>query len=118
MVITDFKVGQIVYVLNTEYNNIKVTEKIVKSIGRKYLKASYLESNTTTDYMSSDTFEEGLIENKDWGTRDLLFPTKQALDDYNERCELNQWLKKVVGNYKSKFTLKQLRAIKKLIEEE
>ncbi len=55
------------------------------------------------------------MENKDWGTKNLLFRNITDIEDYKEQEQLEVWLKSAVSK---KYTLEQLRKVKEILEGE
>lgn len=119
MTIKDFKVGQIAYMLGERRGNsagLATAAEVVK-VGRKYVTVKvegrqeirFFEPHTETDY---------LYEDKDYGVKRLLFSTTGAVDEYNELNDLRDWVQEATNWMKVKgYTLAQLRAVKKILEE-
>ena len=119
MTIKDFKVGQTAYILGDRRGKGAdlATEAEVIKVGRKYVTVApgarreirFLEPYTETAF---------LVEDKDYGVKRLLFPTAEAVDEYNELNNLRSWAQKATDWTKIKeYTIDQLRAVKKILEE-
>lgn len=110
--IKDFKVGQTVYILNWEQKKA-IKEEVVK-VGRKYVTV-----NKKWCIRFEETYKSGpyLIEKTEIGARMLLFPSEDAVHEYMEREELKKWMHMAAdwGNI-DRYTLAQLRAVKKILE--
>ena len=58
-----------------------------------------------------------LIEETEYGSPRLLFPSEDAVREYQEREELKEWVRVAAGWDKiGRHTLEQLRAVKKILE--
>ena len=58
-----------------------------------------------------------LYEDKDYGTKRLLFLTTKDVDEYNELNDLRSWVQEATNWMKVKdYTLAQLRAVKKILK--
>lgn len=58
-----------------------------------------------------------LIEEAEYGSPRLLFPSEDAVREYQEREELKEWVRVAAGWDKiDRYTLEQLRAVKKILE--
>lgn len=115
MQIKDFSVGQTVYIYGstrrTAGTELKKAE--VAKVGRKYvtLKSRWMEQfkepNGTAPY---------LVEQVEYGTPRLLFPSEEAVCEYRETEELREWLMKMTDWDKiGKYTLDQLRAVREIL---
>lgn len=113
MNIKDFKVGQDAWIFMKGGHISKTT---ITKIGRKYVyTAEYWECR----YAEQHWLKEGLVEEKDWGDRKLLFSTEDALHEYLERKDLEGWLfDKMQKGVRNTYTLEQLRKIKEILEGE
>lgn len=111
MDIRDFKVRQTVYRIDRARNKEEVKEETVTKVGRKYVYAGtmYVERK----FCLLDDEDRYLTEDKDWGSQDLLFASKEDLDGYLEYQELQKWKRSV--SYMS-LTIDQLRAMKDIAE--
>lgn len=121
MKIKDFKPGQEVFVLTREKG--RQTEHFVKkytvtSVGRKYVKATPQGTNWPVEFYKRHDEENFLVENKDWGNPAMLFATEEALNDDIEKDMLQTWLRKATEYSKvESYTLEQLRAVRRILEE-
>ena len=109
--IKDFKVGQTVYILNWEQKAIK--EEVAR-VGREYVTV-----NKKWCIRFEETYESRpyLIEKTEIGARMLLFPSEDAVHEYMEREELKKWVRMAADWDKiDRYTLAQLRAVKKILE--
>ena len=123
MTLKDFKPGQKAYSLIREINvaiKYRVEECVVISVGRKYVKASSKEAlGYPREFYLDDITDEYLHEKKDWGCNYMLFPTKEALDNYIEKENLREWLNNAMSRSKVlSYSLDQLRAIQAILEDE
>lgn len=116
MTLKDFKPGQTAYVLSerrgmaTRYS---IEECTVVSVGQEYVKTQ------SKEFRKDDVTDEYLTENIDWGYREKLFLTKEAVNDYIEKTELQHWFNMATSWPKIlNYSLSQLRAIKKILEGE
>ena len=118
MTIKDFKVGQTAYILGDRRGKDAglVTEAEVVKVGRKYVTVApgarqeirFFEPHTETTF---------LYEDKDYGTKRLLFLTTKDVDEYNELNDLQGWVQEATNWMKVKdYTLAQLRAVKKILK--
>lgn len=122
MNIRDFNVGQTVYILSEEKRNnppCGYKEAKVKIVGRVYIT---LEGVWERKFFIPEYGNYGgnyLVEKKDYGSNNLLFQSKQDLDDYIEKRRLESDLCNAMNwqNIRT-LTLKQLRAIERIISEE
>ncbi|MBP5460684.1 MAG: hypothetical protein J6Y20_00955 [Lachnospiraceae bacterium] len=122
MEIKDFNAGQTVYILSEEKRNnppCGYKEAKVKKVGRVYIT---LEGNWERKFFIPFYGNYGgsfLVEKKDYGADNLLFKSKQDLDDYIEKRKLESELCDALNwqNIRT-FTLEQLRAIKRIIQED
>ena len=121
MTIKDFTPGQIAYIMGsrfTQRDKLGTQMAEVTKIGRKYVT---VENSGGWNYQFEETSESRLylVEHTDYGDRRLLFPSKEAVDEYREREELKTWVRTAAGWEKiDRYTLAQLRAVKKILEEE
>ena len=125
MNINDFHKGDKAYLLNfhsrnTKLENADIEEVFVISVGRKFV---YVSKNADADkndwsvtvFAEKDHTQGCLVENKDWGTPNLLFRSKQDIADYQEQERLTVWLKSAVSK---RYTLEQLRKVQEILEGE
>ncbi len=119
MTIKDFKVGQTVYVMGDgrwERNKYVATEAEVVKVGRKYVTIS---GNCGTQFKDTSERRYYLIEHIECGTPRILFPSREAADEYREREELKTWVRTAAGwTNIDRYTLTQLREVKKTLERE
>lgn len=117
MTIKDFKVGQTVFIMGdgrTQRDKFSTTTAEVVKIGRKYVTIS---GNWATQFKETHESRPYLIEHMEYGAPRLLFPSREAVDDYIEREELKTWVRTAAGWEKiDRYTLAQLRAVKKILE--
>jgi len=123
--IKDFQKGDRVYILNfhdrnTKLENADIEEVFVISVGRKFV---YVSKNADADknnwnvtaFAERDYAQGYLVENKDWGTKNLLFRNIQDIEDYKELEQLSIWFRYATSK---KYTLEQLRKVKEILEGE
>lgn len=121
MKIKDFSVGQIAYLYGYEYygNRTKpfVAEAEVLRVGTRYVTVKYRGREVRFEARcEGDPF---LREKTDYGAAWMLFLQKETLDEYIERGELERWLRCAAEWPKlARYTTEQLRAVKKILEEE
>ena len=115
----DFHVGESAYVVKGNYdNNATVSEHIVTSVGRRYVKVRRTELASTISFGTSAASDEYLAEAVDFGWKRLLFPTLEQAQNYLEREELRKWVDKAFMYTKAKtYSLDQLRRVKAILEE-
>lgn len=118
LTIKDFKVGQSVFVMRDgkhERDKRGITEAKVVKVGRKYVTISGAWGTQFKEAVSSRPY---LVEHVEYGTPRILFSSKEAADEYREREELKVWVRVAAGWDKiDRYTLGQLRAVKKILEE-
>lgn len=118
MTIKDFKVGQTVYILGDgrRIGDGKETAAEVVKVGRKYVTIS---GNWAMQFKETCESRPYLVEHTDYGTARLLFPSREAVDDYIEHEELKMWVRTAAGWEKiDRYTLAQLREVKRILERE
>lgn len=121
MTVKEFTPGQTVYTLTRTRG--RTTEHFIKkytvlSVGRKYVRAAPEGSQYPTEFYLFDPADNYLTENKDWGDRMRLFPTEEAANDDIERDMLAVWVRKATESNKiDRYSLEQLRAVRKTLEE-
>lgn len=120
MTIKDFTVGQTAYVYDDKdrRNNpvCGYREVVVAKIGRAYVT---LGDAWGSKYGVGYGGGNYLVEKVDAGSPRYLFRTKQDLDDFIEAKELMRDLRVVFDwNNIQKLSLDQLRAVKKILDEE
>ena len=117
MTIKDFKVGQTAYILEDGYRGAfgTATEGEVAKVGKRYVTVRdmgrevrfYEPANSTTH----------LVEDRDYGTKRLLFLTTEAVAEHKELIDLQGWVQEATNWLKVKrYTLAQLREVKKILE--
>lgn len=118
MTIKDFKVGQTVFVVGdgcTQRDRFRTTEAEVVKIGKKYVT---INGNWGMQFKEASESRFYLVEHTECGAPRLLFPSREALDEYRELEELKTWVRSATCWDKIKsYTLAQLRAVKKILEE-
>lgn len=121
MTIKDFKVGQTAFVVKVEFcftqqDRFSITETEVVKVGKKYVTIS---GNWTAQFKEACESRPYLVEHKECGAPRLLFPSREAMDDYIESEELKFWIRTAVGWDKiDHYSLEQLRAVRKILEGE
>jgi hypothetical protein len=114
--IKDFKVGQTAYLLSENTRPLKLKTVEVQKIGRKYVTVKY--GWGIFKYGVEDYLPEALVEQTEFGNKDLLFVSEQAAADYLEKIELEKWLQNAVQRYgRLNFSIEQLRKVKAILEE-
>lgn len=120
MTVKDFKVGQTAYVIGDERcgDDGKATEVEVIKVGRRYVTIAE-DGRRETRFCEPVGLADCLVEDKNYGTKRLLFLTTKAVDEYNELNGLRSWVQEATNWLKVKqYTLAQLRAVKKILEED
>lgn len=118
MTIKDFKVGQTVYIIGDGRleGGGKATAVEVSKVGRRYVTIKEYGREGARFYgpvAPVDCF----VEDKGYGAPRLLFPTSEAVDDYNELNDLRSWVQEATNWMKVKsYTLAQLREVKRILE--
>lgn len=117
MTIKDFKVGQSAYILE-EGRGARpstVAEAEIAKVGRRYV--TIREGRQETRFYEPVNSTTYLVENKDYGTKRLLFLTNKDVDEYNELNDLRIWVQDATSWIKVRnYTLAQLREVKKILE--
>lgn len=120
MKIKDFAVGQKAYTLQEWVGRTTPpeTEKvIITGVGRKFVKAAK-ECGWPPMLFYDRNEEDYLTEKVEAGEPRKLFPSKESLDAYVEQVETFKMIRKAFeGLNARKYTLTQLRAIRKILEE-
>lgn len=115
----DFKPGGKVFILTENFGRNKepkISERTVKSVGRKYVTLNGgWEEKFSIPHMSVADISY-LEEAKDWGERSLLFKSRQDADDYLERKQIEQWLFRLSPRETDNLSLKQLRKIRDIVK--
>ena len=110
MDIKSFKPRQTVYIVGDERrprDKFSAVKAEVAKVGRKYVTISG-RWGERLPY---------LIEETEYGSPRLLFPSEDAVREYQEREELKEWVRVAAGWDKiGCYTLEQLRAVKKILE--
>ena len=118
MTIKDFKVGQTVFVMgdgSVQRDRFRTAAAEVVKIGRKYVTIS---GSWGMQFKETGSSRPYLVEHTEYGAPRLLFPSREAVDEYREREELKTWVRTAAGWDKiDRYTLAQLRAVKKILEE-
>ena len=117
MKISDFKVGQTVYILKRRNSNEYVEEAKVVKVGRKYLTVKRDCWYYPEEYMIPTwTMNPEYLERKsEYSYDSMLFFSENMLNEYIEKMDLRSELRKAFEwNGISKLTLYQLREIKKI----
>ena len=121
MKIKDFAVGQTVFIMGdgrSWRDRFRTTAAEVLKIGSKYITIRISE-NWAMQFKEMHESKPYLVEHTEYGAPRLLFPSREAVDDYIEREELKTWVRTAAGWEKiERYTLAQLRAVKKILEEE
>lgn len=117
MTIKEFYVGQTVFLmgerrgLKTQYTT---TQAAVAKVGRKYVTINDVWGR---QFEEVGNHREYLREHKDGGTPLMLFPSQEAVDTYIEHEELKKWVREAADWSKiDRYTLEQLREVKKILE--
>lgn len=119
MEIRDFSKGQTVFVLGERVRTrgeLSTRRSWVEKVGRKYVTIGGLWGGRFKETSESIPY---LVEQTEYGSPRFLFPSEQAFNEYKEREELKEWVRKTAGWDKiNRYTLDQLRAVKKILEGE
>lgn len=119
MTIKDFKAGQRVALIGDRRRGSSRRKGFatVTRVGRKFVYAVEQGFSRETAYRVRNEDEPYLVENIDYGTPIMLFPTEQAADEYIEHEELSHWLVDAANWLKRKeYTLGQLRTVRRILE--
>lgn len=112
MKIKDFKVGQDAWILSEKGDVAKVS---ISRVGRKYV--CIQNFGYEKQYRECEWCTEGLVENRDWGMREFLFPTEEKLLEYQERKDIESWLcEKLSRGITNKYSIEQLRSVKEILK--
>lgn len=118
MEIGAFKPGQTAYVMGDdrrERGGTPVKEVEIAKVGRKYVTIGGRWGERFRETVGKN--KPYLIEEAEYGSPRLLFPTEDAVRDYMEREKLKEWVRIAAGWEKiDRYTLEQLRAVKKILE--
>lgn len=124
MTIKDFKVGQTVYILSAAFANEKnsVETATVVKVGWKYVTVKDGGGNEIrfSEYTAEASYVAPyLLEDRQYAIKRLLFPTAEAVDEYNELSDLQRWFRDAASWTKSNlYTLTQLQAVKMILDPE
>lgn len=113
MAIKDFKEGQlvcVVYMYKGRTEEPKIYERHVEKVGRKYV-----YDDRGHKYIESHIVENGLYEDCETGERGYLFDSNIKAQEFIEKEKLNIWLT-CLRAYGNKYSLEQLRKVKKILE--
>ena len=118
MEIKAFQPGQTVYIVGTDRRDRgdKAARKAeVAKVGRKYVTISGRWGERFRKTVGRS--KPYLIEEMEYGSPRLLFPSEAALCEYREREELKEWVRLAAGWEKiDRYTIEQLRAVKQILE--
>lgn len=119
--VKDFKPGQTAYILTRKRGRTQehfVSQCIVVSVGRKYVKTVKQESsNITSDFYNLRGNDDYLSEADYCNTGRRLFPTQQAAIEDIEKDMLKDWISKATQHSSmEKYTVQQLRQVKEILE--
>ena len=120
--VKDFKPGQIAYILTRKRGRTQehfVSQCVVVSVGRKYVKTGKQESDRfTSDFYNVRGDDDYLSETNYYNTGRRLFPTQQAAIEDIEKDMLKDWISKATQHSSmEKYTVQQLREVKEILEE-
>lgn len=120
--VKDFKPGQTAYILTRKRGRTQehfVSQCIVVSVGRKYVKTAKQESSSiTSDFYNLRGDDDYLSEVDYCNTGRRLFPTQQAAIEDIEKDMLKDWISKATQHSSmEKYTVQQLREVKEILEE-
>lgn len=118
----DFKPGQTAYILTRKRGRMQehfVSQCVVVSVGRKYVKTAKQESSSITSDFYNLRGDDNYLSEVDYcNTRRRLFPTQQAALEDIESDMLKDWISKATQHSSmEKYTVQQLRAVKEILEE-
>lgn len=118
MDIKSFKPRQTVYIVGDARrprDKFSAVKAEVAKVGRKYVTISGRWGKRFREAYNRDM--PYLIEETECGSPRLLFPSEDAVREYQEREELKEWVRVAAGWDKiGRYTLEQLRAVKKILE--
>lgn len=118
MDIKSFKPRQTVYIVGDARrprDKFSAVKAEVAKVGRKYVTISGRCGERFREAHNRDM--PYLIEETEYGSPRLLFPSEDAVREYQEREELKEWVRVAAGWDKiGRYTLEQLRAVKKILE--
>ena len=118
MDIKSFKPRQTVYIVGDARrprDKFSAVKAEVAKVGRKYVTISGRWGERFREAHNRDM--PYLIEETEYGSPRLLFPSEDAVREYQEREELKEWVRVAAGWDKiGRYTLEQLRDVKKILE--
>ena len=117
MNIKDFKPGQEVYVVEgNERRGYRTYERIVQSVGRKYVKVSPKGSTCTEEFAQSN-HDDNFLERRYFSDNPaMLFATEEDITDYFEKIIHRAWVRENMSGYKlNRYSLEQLREIRRIL---
>lgn len=117
MKVSDFKVGQTAYVLDCSYRKSGISKCTVKTVGRKYVTVTS-GGISTYKFEENDCYPNALSEVTEYGSADLLFPSKEGIERYEETRKLRRWFSAEATSFVkvNSYSLEQLRAVKEILE--
>lgn len=112
--VKDFKKDDTVFIVheNGGRTDSEIYEATVTLVGKKYVTIG--DGPWIHRYM--DWNSEYLHEKTEWGKSTLLFKTRQAAEEYIEKKELSSWLGIMSISAAEKYSLDQLRKVKKILD--
>lgn len=125
--IKDFKVGDEVITVINERDYVNggrkdtIRKEKVMSVGRKYVQVTRFADERFTDkFLAKDYFPYGLVEANGIGEKLYLFKSMEDYQDYKKSLQLIDFIydKLHYSNELRNLTLKQLEAIKEIIEDD
>lgn len=118
MEIKAFQPGQTVYIMGTDRRDRgdqAVRKAEVAKVGRKYVTISGRRGERFRETVGRS--KPYLIEEMEYGSPRLLFPSEAAVREYKEREELKEWVRRATDWDKvDRYTIEQLRAVKQILE--
>lgn len=118
MEIKAFKPGQTVYIMGTDRRDRgdhAARKAEVAKVGRKYVTISGRWGERFRETVGRS--KPYLIEEMEYGSPRLLFPSEAAVMEYKEREELKEWVRRATDWDKvDRYTIEQLRAVKQILK--
>lgn len=117
--IKDFKKEKTAYIVNMNLGRMEepsITETVVASVGRTYVTTGI--DTVQRRFMNNHNESEYLVEKVSFGDSDLLFASRTAAEEHIEKYFLGLWLVFISTTKANKFTLQQLRDVKKILDPE
>lgn len=117
--IKDFKKEKTAYIVNMNLGRKEepsITETVVASVGRTYVTTGI--DTVQRRFMNNHNESEYLVEKVSFGDSDLLFASRTAAEEHIEKYFLGLWLGCISTTKANKFTLQQLRDVKKILDPE